>query len=197
VPRGHENVFLGNERILHFLNTLEEEAARADTDHEKMFERALNMLLISTYRDLQAGRFLQRPDEYGESNLRGQGQDPIVRAQAYIKSHLARTLTVEMVANAVYMSETHFRRRFLAETGYTLTAFINFHRLEQAKHFLRETDWSVSQIREFIGYRSDAYLHTLFRRHFNISPTEFRNVGQPKEGGKASGEGVRPRKKAN
>jgi AraC-like DNA-binding protein len=177
ISNGQDNVFLLDDRMVQFLDCMEEEAAALKPDYEKMLQGALVLFLVAAQRELKAGHFLQLlqqgVEEYDKPS-RQQNYDPIVRAQDFIQANLAASLTIDKVAGAIHMSRAQFTRRFHAQTGYTFTEFIIQSRLEQAKIFLRDTDWSVGQICEFVGFRSTAYFHTLFRRRFDTSPIDFR-----------------------
>lgn len=181
ISKGHESVFPLDDRLVQYMDSMEEEADGTLADYDKMFQSALRMLLVATHRVLKSGRYLPLGSEEDGKLSRKKDYDPIVQAQDYIRAHLGAVLTIDRVSTAVHMSRAQFTRRFLAQTGCTFTEFINQCRLEQAKKFLRDTDWAVSQISEFVGFRSTAYFHTLFRRHFNASPLEFRRTNQTVE----------------
>lgn len=178
IAKGHESVFPLDDRLVQYMDSMEEEADGCLDNYDKMFQSALRMLLVATHRVLKSGRYLPLGSEEDSKLSRKKDYDPIVQAQDYIKAHLGAVLTIERVSNAVHMSRAQFTRRFLAQTGSTFTEFINQCRLEQAQVFLRDTDWAVSQISQFVGFRSTAYFHTIFRRRFGLSPLEYRRNTQ-------------------
>lgn len=169
-----ENIFLLNQQLINFLDFLHEEAMTRQRGFENLFEAALRLLVLAVYREIEVGRFLHLGVEADTEPAPGENSDPIVRAQEYITTHLAGTLTIDKVSRHVHMSRAHFTRRFHRETGQTFVEYVNARRIEQAKVFLRKTDWSIPQISEFVGLRSSAYFHQLFRRLTGTPPAEYR-----------------------
>jgi AraC-like DNA-binding protein len=174
VSKRYENVFPLNDQLIHFLNYMQEEALARHPDSEKLFEGSLRLFLLAVQREIKSGRFLHLDADVPEEAAPSVSHDPIVRAQEYIMAHLAGTLTIDKVAQAVHMSRAQFTRRFHQGTGQTFVEFVSARRVEQAQVFLRETDWSVKQISDFVGFRSVPHFHTLFRSLVGTTPREFR-----------------------
>lgn len=182
ISNGLESVFPLNDRLIHFVEFMQEEAVAREAGYEELFEGSLRLFLKAILRELKTGRFLQvGASSHADQPVVSETYDPIVRAQEYIAANLAGSLTIDKVAGMVHMSRAQFTRRFVAETGQTFNDFVITSRLEQAKVFLRETDSSVEQIANFIGFRSASYFHSLFRRRFVVSPVEYRRQNQVRE----------------
>jgi AraC-like DNA-binding protein len=47
-------------------------------------------------------------------------------------------------------------------------------RIEESKYLLAETDLSLSQVAQMLGFSSPSYFSQVFRRTQNLSPTEYR-----------------------
>jgi AraC family transcriptional regulator len=71
------------------------------------------------------------------------------------------------------MSRTNFIRHFRRETGQTFHDYVTAQRMEEAERLLREGEWSLSFIRQFIGLRPTQFL-TQFKKHTGLTPAEFR-----------------------
>ena len=125
-------------------------------------------------REIKSGRFIHLDGNVVQEPVVSTSYDPIVRAQEYIVAHLAGELTIDKVAQVVHMSRAQFTRRFHQGTGQTFIEFVSARRVEQAQVFLRETDWSVKQISDFVGFRSVPHFHELFRRLSGAAPREYR-----------------------
>jgi transcriptional regulator GlxA family with amidase domain len=75
-------------------------------------------------------------------------------------------------------------QRFLATVGRTPAATIRHIRLERAKHYLRDTDYSVGEIAHLCGFKSLEVLARVFKRYLGVTPSAFRH-GAPDAGGTA------------
>lgn len=92
----------------------------------------------------------------------------------YIMQHLDEEITIEDVANNCHFSKYYFSRVFKAETGESIYAFIKRLKMEQSALRLKiEKEKSITDIGFDYGYSPSNY-STVFKKHHNISPVEFR-----------------------
>lgn len=94
----------------------------------------------------------------------------------YIRLHTNMPLTVQDVADAVGISRSHLSRRFKAELGFNLNAFIMRCKLEEAKSLLAFTDKSLSEISNYLCFSSQSYFTNAFRDKYHMTPKEYRNT---------------------
>ncbi len=95
-------------------------------------------------------------------------------AEEYLRARYVQPLTVSDVAAAVGTSPSHLHRCFRAHTGQSVVAFIHQLRLEQAAALLRETDLSVLEVANAVGFASQSHLSRLFNRRFGCAPGRYR-----------------------
>jgi len=100
-------------------------------------------------------------------------QNPIEHAQEYIKNHLDKPLSIDIVARWVGLSRSVFTRNFRAATKQSFNAYLTQHRLEQAKVLLTDTDLSIVRVGEKISL-SPRRLRRLFEEKYQCTPREFR-----------------------
>lgn len=92
----------------------------------------------------------------------------------YIIRHLDEEISIEDVADYFHFSKYYFSRVFKAETGESIYAFIKRLKIEQSALRLKiEKDKSITDIGFDYGYSPSNY-SSAFKKHHNISPTEFR-----------------------
>lgn len=100
----------------------------------------------------------------------------IVNAILYIEKNYAKEISLNVIAKASGLTPSYFSALFKKETGETLSNYIIRYRLDIAKHLLRETGLSISEIAGSVGYPDIKYFSRLFKKYMNITPTEFRKL---------------------
>ena len=98
----------------------------------------------------------------------------ISSAIAYIKENLSTKLTVDDICKAVGLSRYYFMHEFKRISGYTLTAYINIIRCEQAKTLLQMSQLQINEISGQCGFENISYFTNVFKRHVGVPPSEFR-----------------------
>lgn len=94
----------------------------------------------------------------------------------YIDSNYSKKICIEDLSNIVHISTYHFCRIFKEMTGKTTTDYINGIRLEKAVDYLNKGDMNITEIALRCGFDSINYFSRLFKRHYNVSPTKFRET---------------------
>ena len=111
----------------------------------------------------------------------------IVRATAYIRSHLDSELTLEEVADVACLSPSRFRHLFVEQTGMALRPYILWRRFLRVWELLAE-GMSVSAAAHAAGFADAAHLSRTSRRAFGFPPSAMpmgpplppeRDEGQP------------------
>lgn len=102
-------------------------------------------------------------------------QDAMQAAVAYIRTNYQRAdLSLNEVANAVSLSQSHFSSQFKARTGKSYVKFLTALRLEAAKRLLLTSDHSVATISEMVGYPNTTNFYRHFRRQTGVTPAVYR-----------------------
>ena len=95
----------------------------------------------------------------------------------YIYDNYAKDLSVNDLAERVYMTPSYLSFVFKNETGQNLSKFIKAYRMEKAKEMLENTHKKVVTISNEVGYENVSYFCQSFREYFGISPQKFRDQG--------------------
>lgn len=109
---------------------------------------------------------------------KGEGTEQLVRAaEEYVLAHSREKFSLQAMADALYVNKSYLLRLFKAHTGSTLLSFHNQTRCEQAKRLLRESELSISQVGEAVGFVSSSHFSFVFRKTVGVTPTEYRAQG--------------------
>lgn len=101
-------------------------------------------------------------------------RDPkIQQALSYINENFRQPLTVEQLAEQVYLSRYHFMRLFKAQTGSTVHEYIRQKRLMCAARLIREGTPAVKAAADS-GFADYSTFHRAFRETFGISPGQLK-----------------------
>ena len=82
--------------------------------------------------------------------------------------------TVESMALEAGMSRTIFAERFTSLVGMTPLGYVTHWRMQLARRELTQTDRSIIEIAENVGYGSEAAFNRAFKRQFDQTPGEMR-----------------------
>jgi len=107
----------------------------------------------------------------------GMGRQPgrlVTDVANYIQRHLSEPITAENIARELYVSRPYLSRRFIAETGESLTDFILKEKVGEAKRLLRYSDKSLSAIGNYLGFSSQGHFSRVFKRYSGLTPGEYR-----------------------
>ncbi|MGI6566046.1 MAG: PocR ligand-binding domain-containing protein [Limnochordia bacterium] len=100
---------------------------------------------------------------------------PVIRqAVSYIKEHFREELTLEDVAQEVHFSPFYVSRLFKEELGLTFIEYLTKIRIDEAKRLLLETNKTVSEIADLVGYQDPSYFTKVFKKREGVTPTQFR-----------------------
>lgn len=96
----------------------------------------------------------------------------------YIEAHLDFDFTLGEVAKAAGISQWHFQRIFKALTNETLKTYIRSRRLANALEKLLVTDARIIDIALEAGFDSQESFTRAFKKAFDMTPNEYRKLGE-------------------
>ena len=92
----------------------------------------------------------------------------------YVRHHLSEPVSVDAMAEELYLSRPYLSSKFKQETGQTLTDFILNEKTEEAKRLLRYSDKSASAIASYLGFSSHGHFCKVFKKYAGVTPNEYR-----------------------
>jgi two-component system response regulator YesN len=113
--------------------------------------------------------YVLQSDKNQESNL-------ITRAKRYIEENFTKDLSLEEVADYLYLSPFYFSRIFKKQTGESFIDYVIKVKIEHAKKLLGDQKYKAYEISEMVGYKSIRYFSKVFKMHTGHTPSEYRNI---------------------
>ncbi|WP_419175588.1 GlxA family transcriptional regulator [Desulfosediminicola sp.] len=99
----------------------------------------------------------------------------ILKAERFMRDHLARSISIDQVAEFVCLSPRHFKRRFKNATGESPLNYLQKLRVQSARDRLENSLDNIEEISRCIGYEDSSAFRRLFKRHTSLSPKEYRS----------------------
>jgi AraC family transcriptional regulator len=96
------------------------------------------------------------------------------RVLDYIEERLGAKLTVEDIAAAIELSESHFGRAFKSTLGISPMVYVAARRIERAKCMIIDSAESLTDIALSCGFSDQSHLTKRFRRTVGVTPGQWR-----------------------
>jgi two-component system response regulator YesN len=94
----------------------------------------------------------------------------------YINEHYYEPITLNMIAENIYLSPSYISDLFKKQTGENITDYLAKVRIEKAKILLKDLQIKSYEIGEMVGYKDPAYFSKVFKKVVGVSPNEYRNI---------------------
>lgn len=99
----------------------------------------------------------------------------LVRAIAYINEQLEQNISLAELANLLQMSPHYFASLFKQSTGLTPHQYLTNCRIARAKELLAQSNLSIVEVCQQVGYQSQSHFTKVFRQQVGITPKVYRN----------------------
>lgn len=98
----------------------------------------------------------------------------VALAVDYLHANYAASISLEDVAEQVYLNADYFSRVFKEEMGISFVNYLTDLRLRHSVQLLETTALRVQDIAQRVGYQNVSYFSTIFKKKYNMSPFEYR-----------------------
>jgi AraC family transcriptional regulator len=159
-----------DERLARMARDLAGELTEKEAGQEMVIAALMEQTIVHLLRHHSNVR---RSDELELSRV-GLVDRRIRRAIELMHAHMSRELQLEEIAAAAFLSPFHFARLFKKLTGASPHAYLATLRMARAQALLAETDLSVSEVSERVGYSSSSHFTKAFRQATGLAPRAYR-----------------------
>ncbi|WP_315122049.1 AraC family transcriptional regulator [uncultured Clostridium sp.] len=118
-------------------------------------------------------------EKYNERVLKTskeQEADIIIMAKDIISKNLENSPSVKELASNLNISIYKLQEGFKNAIGYTVYEYIQKSKMEKAKYLLKNTNMSIIEIANEVGYENPSKFANLFKRYNNITPLKYRKL---------------------
>ncbi len=135
-----------------------------------LFTQAKSLSALS----LQVGELIIYLAQRIKENRDGQTKMVVQKAKEIIEQDYTSQLSLENVAFSVNVSPFYLSRVFREEVGVGFVEYLTKIRLEKALELLAQ-GISVKECCFSVGYNDPNYFSRLFKKHYNLTPTQYRD----------------------
>ncbi|MDO3409656.1 response regulator [Saccharibacillus sp. CPCC 101409] len=121
---------------------------------------------------------LHRLKEGTSNEVRDNRSSYVRKVQAFADKNLHLDVSLRALADHVNLHPTHLSKIYKIETGEGISDYVVNLRMERACQKLKSTDKKVYEVGLEIGYMDPAYFIKVFKRHFGMTPQEYRDGGK-------------------
>lgn len=98
----------------------------------------------------------------------------IENTKNYISKNLAEDLSLNSVAEKIFISPQYLSKVFKDETGMNFVDYVTQTRMEKAKELLTSTTENIETIAEKVGYNTPHYFIKKFKERYGVTPRNYR-----------------------
>jgi len=92
----------------------------------------------------------------------------------YLHNNCKQKITIPKLSKQFHVNRTTLSDRFFEATGETIITYLNKYRINLAAIMLRESNYSISNIAEEVGFNDTAYFAKLFKKYMLHTPSSYR-----------------------
>lgn len=99
----------------------------------------------------------------------------ITKAQKYVRLHIDQKIGLQEVADHLHLNASYFSRLYKQQTGETFIGYVTKEKMNRAKELLDQTERTVEEIADLLGYEHKSYFVKTFKKQYGIPPKEYRS----------------------
>lgn len=105
-------------------------------------------------------------------NQNSQG-DLLQQILAYMEEKVTEPITIEQICHKFFMSRTSLQALFKTYLHNSPKNYLLNIKLQKSKELIRENQHTISEIADMLGFSSIHYFSRLFKKYFDLSPSEY------------------------
>lgn len=156
----------GREEITTCLRLMEQELRGARRGYDNICQDLLDMLLL---------RLMRREDFLlSAAPVAAKANRECDQVRRYIDNHFKENLSLDQLAALVHINKYYLSHAFRKEFNVSPISYLIVRRIQESRFLLTETDHTLSQIAQILGFSSLSYFSQSFRKLEGMSPMDYR-----------------------
>ena len=92
----------------------------------------------------------------------------------YLDEHYMEKISLEALSGLFYLNKEYLSKLFKQEYSVSIFDYVDFLRIEKAKKLLIETNKSIGEITEELGFYDESHFNRKFRKMTGTAPREYK-----------------------
>lgn len=92
----------------------------------------------------------------------------------YVLENIDEELSLKVVADSLFMNKSYVSEAFKQKTGISFIEYLTIVKMERAKKLIADERLKTYEVAELLGFKDIEYFSRLFKKHWGLSPTEYR-----------------------
>ncbi len=152
-----------------YLSIIACEAIQKGEKYEDFIEDTMVDLLYHLINNFH--QLIYDKDDFKVKDEQFERYDRIVR---YIYTNYKNKISLQDIAKREFLSSDYLSHEIKNNFGYSFKDFLNLTRVEESVKLLLETDKTISEISEELGFSHTRYFNKHFKKHYNCTPMQYR-----------------------
>lgn len=137
----------------------------------KEFRRDGYNSVIDAYLTVFFGKLLQ----YYKINKSHTSQDTVLRILQYCSQHFTEAISINDISTELNISQSCISHTFSSRITLSFNDYINSLRLSHSIQYLKNKNYSITEIAELSGFSTLRTFNRAFRKQYNMTPSDYRN----------------------
>ena len=92
----------------------------------------------------------------------------------YIDKHIREKINLDDISKELEVNKSYLSSVFNREMNFSIVDYIHKRRISNSKYLLANTDYSISEISDYIGYFDTSYFIRIFKSLVKTTPLKYR-----------------------
>ncbi len=160
------------EEIVFYLKALLREVESKPVSYNVVCQNLLEVLLV---------KIIQHTSYAITVSASKKSSKECAAVKRYIDSSYKENITLDTLADLTHMNKYYLVHAFHRENGVSPITYLIKRRIRESKYLLENTNYTLSQISQMLGFSSQSYFSQSFKKQENMSPNEYRKLAKQKK----------------
>ncbi|MBR3934748.1 MAG: AraC family transcriptional regulator [Clostridia bacterium] len=157
----------------HFVETLFKSMQKEFDEKKEGYELYLKTSLAQLLIFMNRNRSVLQENDIDYINS---AHKTVSEITAYINQNFKEDITLSSISKKFFISSYYLSRIFKKNTGFSFVEYLNSIRIKEAQKLLIQTENSIAEISEMVGYNSATHFGRIFKNITGTSPLLYKKL---------------------